>query len=123
MRSAAGAGRCPAAAEVLIDEVFGERIWPQLPAPMRRILSENGPAVLAELGGQWWLDADAEALAAIVQPVLLVAAEDSRAELREPSNALAAAMPSARLVVVGGGHLIDPAAPDVLAFVREVLSA
>jgi hypothetical protein len=39
------------------------------------------------------------------------------------SNALAAAMPSARLVVVGGGHLIDPAAPDVLAFVREVLSA
>ena len=113
----------PAAAEVLIDEVFGERIWPQLPAPMRRILSENGPAVLAELGGQWWLDADAEALAAIVQPVLLVAAEGSRAELREPSNALAAAMPSARLVVVGGGHLIDPAAPDVLAFVREVLSA
>ena len=105
---------------MLIDEVFGEGIWPQLPAPMRRILSENGPAVLA---GQWWLDADAEALAAIVQPVLLVAAEDSRAELREPSNSLAAAMPSARLVIVGGGHLIDPAAPDVLAFVREVLSA
>jgi hypothetical protein len=32
-------------------------------------------------------------------------------------------MPNARLVVVKGGHLIDPAAPEVLAFVREVLSA
>ncbi len=112
-----------AAAEVLIDEVFGEGVWPQLPELMRRILTENGPAILAELGGEWWLDADAEALAAIEQPALLVAAEDSRAELREPSKVLAAAMPSARLVVVGGGHLIDPAAPDVLAFVREVLSA
>jgi esterase len=112
-----------AAGEALIVEIFGDGVWPQLPDPMRQVLTENGPAILAELGGEWWLDADATALARIEQPVLLVAASDSRPELREPTEALARAMPNARLVVVKGGHLIDPAAPEVLAFVREVLSA
>jgi esterase len=111
-----------AVGEALIDEIFGEGVWPQLPEPMRRILSENGPAILAELGGEWWLDADEDALAGIQQPALLVGAADSRPELRQPTEALAKAMPSARLVVVEGGHMIDPAAPDVLALVREVLS-
>ena len=112
-----------AVGEALIDEIFGDGVWPQLPEPLRRILTENGPAILAELGGEWWLDADAEALAGIEQPALLVAAEDSRPELREPTEVLAKAIPSARLVVVQGDHMIDPAGPEVLAFVRELLSA
>jgi pimeloyl-ACP methyl ester carboxylesterase len=108
--------------ETLIEEILGDGVWPQLPEPMRRVLTENGPALLAELGGEWWLDADAEALARLEQPALLVAAADSRAELREPTEALAGVLPGARIVVVAGGHMIDPAAPDVLAFVGEVLA-
>jgi hypothetical protein len=33
------------------------------------------------------------------------------------------AMPNARKVMIGGGHLVDPAAPEVLEFVREILCA
>jgi pimeloyl-ACP methyl ester carboxylesterase len=111
-----------AVGEVLIDEIFGDGVWPQLPEQMRRILTENGAAILAELGGEWWLDADADALAGIQQPALLVGAADSLSELRQPTEALATAMPRARKVVVEGGHLIDPAAPEVIRFVREVLA-
>jgi esterase len=121
VREEADQGRLDAVGEVLVDEVFGEGVWPQLPELMRRILTENGPAILAELGGEWWLEADPESLAAIDQPVLLVTATDSRPELRQPSEALAGVLRNARLVVVDGGHLIDPAAPEVLAFVREML--
>jgi pimeloyl-ACP methyl ester carboxylesterase len=110
-----------AVGEALIEEVLGTGVWSLLPEAMRRIFGENGPAILAELGGEWWLDADAETLAGLRRPVLLVAAADSRPELREPTQALASALPDARLVVVDGGHLIDPAAPEVLAFVGEVL--
>jgi pimeloyl-ACP methyl ester carboxylesterase len=85
------------------------------------VLTENGPAILAELNGEWWLEAGADALAGLRQPVLLVTATDSRPELRRPSEALAAVLPNAQLVVVDGGHLIDPAATEVLGFVREVL--
>ena len=108
--------------ETLIDEIFGAGVWPQLPEQMRCILTENGQAILAELTGEWWLDADADTLAAIERPVLLVGAADSRPELRQPTEALARVMPSARLVVLEGGHLIDPAAADVLGFVRELLA-
>ena len=36
---------------------------------------------------------------------------------------MASALCDARTALVGGGHLIDPAAPEVLAFVEEVLEA
>jgi esterase len=108
--------------EALMEEVLGQGAWPQLPERMRRIITENGPALLAEIRGEWWVDADAEALAAVEQPVLLVSATDSRPELRQPTEALASVLPNARMEVVNGGHLIDPAAPEVLAFVRELLA-
>ena len=38
------------------------------------------------------------------------------------TEAMARVLPSARLELVGGGHLIDPAGPEVLAFVGETLS-
>jgi pimeloyl-ACP methyl ester carboxylesterase len=111
-----------AVAAALIDEVLGEGAWAALPAELRRILTPNGPAILAELAGEWWLEADAAALAGLEHPVLLVAAAGSRPELREPTAALARVLPNARTVQVDGGHLIDPAAPEVLAFVDEVLA-
>lgn len=110
-----------AVGETLIDEVLGEGVWGSLPDGLRGILTANGPAILAELGGQWWPGADAAGLASIAQPVLLVAAADSRPELREPTDALAAVLPNARTELVAGGHLIDPAAPEVRAFIEEVL--
>lgn len=103
--------------EVVIDGSYERGAWGVIPEALRQILTDNGPALLAEVRGEWWLDADAEKLAGLRQPVLLVTADDSRAELREPMEALAAALPNARLEHVEGGHLIDPAAPPVLAFV------
>ena len=72
--------------------------------------------------GEWWLEADAAATRHDrPQPALLVAAADSPPEFHEPIEAMADALPNARSVLVGGGHLIDPAAPEVLAFIEEVL--
>ena len=112
-----------AVGEALVEEILGEGVWPQVPDELRRVLTDNGPAILAELNGEWWLEADADALAGLRQPVLLVTATDSRSELRRPSEALAAVLPNAQLIVVEGGHLIDPAAPEVLGFVRELLAS
>jgi hypothetical protein len=39
------------------------------------------------------------------------------------TEGMAQAMPRSRLVTVAGGHLINPASPEVLAFAREVLEA
>ncbi len=48
-------------------------------------------------------------------------AADSPPEFHEAADALVDAIPGARVTVVEGGHLIDPAGPPVLAFVAEVL--
>jgi hypothetical protein len=37
------------------------------------------------------------------------------------TEAMAKALPDARTSVVGGGHVIDPASPEVLAFIGETL--
>jgi esterase len=109
-----------AVAKALITDVVGESAWLAFPEEIRRLLESNGPAILAEVQGEWWLDADAAALATVRQPTLLVAAADSPPEFREPVDALQAMLPNARTALVEGGHLIDPAAPEVLAFVEEV---
>ncbi len=85
------------------------------------MLTGNGAAILAEIAGEWWLHADAAALATIQQPALLVAAADSPPEFHEPIEALAQALPNARTALVGGGHLIDPGSPEVIAFIEEEL--
>jgi esterase len=110
-----------AVAEALLSEVLGESAWRSFPEELRQMFTQNGPAILAELGGEWWLRADAAALATIEHPALLVAATDSRPELREPTEAMAEVLPNARTALVSGGHLIDPAAPEVLAFIEEIL--
>jgi pimeloyl-ACP methyl ester carboxylesterase len=121
LREVAAQAGVDAVAEALIGEVAGRDAWRSFPDEVRRTLSGNGPAILAELAGEWWLQADATALAALEQPVLVVMAADSPPEFHEPPRALADALPNARAVLVGGGHLIDPAAPEVLAFVEQAL--
>ena len=110
-----------AVGEALITEVAGERAWRAFPDEWRRVVIDNGPAILAELEGEWWLEADAAELATIEQPALLVAATDSPPEFREPIEAMAHALPNALSVLVEGGHIIDPAAPEVLAFIKDVV--
>ena len=108
--------------EALIGEVAGRDAWRAFPDDVRHLLAGNGPAVLAELAGEWWLQADAAALSTIEQPALLVMAADSPPEFHQASRALADALPNARTSLIDGGPLIDPAAPEVLAFIGEVLS-
>jgi pimeloyl-ACP methyl ester carboxylesterase len=109
-----------AVGEALIEEALGEGAWRSFPDQVRQMFAQNGPAIVAESRGGF-LQADAAALATIDQPVLLVEATDSMPEFREATAATADALPNARTSVVSGGHLINPAAPEVLAFVDEVL--
>ena len=106
--------------EALVGEVLGEGAWGSFPEDVRRILTQNGPALLAELGYVDEAMPDAAAFATIDKPTLLVAASDSPPEQREMSAAMAQALPDARTALVSGGHLIDPAAPEVLAFIEEL---
>jgi pimeloyl-ACP methyl ester carboxylesterase len=110
-----------AVAETMLRAALGDAGWEGLPEPVRAIFVANGPAIAAEHRGGY-LDVTAEELAAVACPTLVVAAEGSPPELAEPMEAAVAAIPSARLARVGGGHLIHPAHPVVLAFVDEVLS-
>jgi pimeloyl-ACP methyl ester carboxylesterase len=121
LREVAARDGVDAVGEALISEVLGEGAWRSFPDQLQQSVTQNGPAILAELEGEWFLQADAAAIATIHQPVLLVAATGSAPELRQPTEALADAFPNARTELVGGGHLIDPAAPEVLAFIEEVL--
>jgi len=105
----------------LIGEVLGEGAWNSFPDELRRILTQNGPALLAELQYVDEAMPGAAAFATIDKPTLLVAASESPPEQHEMTEAMADALPNARTALVGGGHLIDPAAPEVLAFVEEVL--
>jgi pimeloyl-ACP methyl ester carboxylesterase len=87
------------------------------------VLTQNGPALLAELHYVDEPMPDSAAFAHIDVPTLLVAASDSPPEQRDMTEGMADVMPNARLVQVGGGHLINPAGPEVLAFIEEVLGA
>jgi pimeloyl-ACP methyl ester carboxylesterase len=122
LRQCAASDGIAAVGEALITEVAGEGAWRSFPDELRRIVTENGPAILAELSGEWWLPADAGDLATLRQPTLLVAAADSSPELRRPTEALATRCPTHASSWSGGGHLIDPAHPVVLEFVEQIVA-
>ena len=106
--------------EALIDEVVGPGAWDSFPGEVQRLLTQNGPALLAELAYVDEALPDAAAHATIDKPVLLVVATESPSAQREMTHAMAQVLPDARTALVGGGHLVDPAAPEVLAFVEEI---
>lgn len=107
--------------ETFIRGVLGAGAWERFPEQVRRMFADNGPAILAELEGGG-LEIDPVALARVQQPTLLVAAADSPDAFRQATDAMAAAIPKARTVLVGGGHLVNPAEPAVLSFIQEVLA-
>jgi pimeloyl-ACP methyl ester carboxylesterase len=103
--------------ESLLRAVFGA--WEELPEAFREVFTANGQALLAEIrGGE---STDTSRLAEIRAPTIVVTAGDSPVEFRLASEAVARAIPHARSVHVGGGHAIDPAGPDVLAFVSRLV--
>ena len=108
-------------AETLMCEVLGDGAWEAFPEPARQMFTGNCPAIVAEFRGGA-LDVSAEQLRTIAHPTLLVTAEGSPPAFAELTKLIAAAMPSARLERIVGGHAIDPAHPVVLAFVDEVLA-
>jgi esterase len=109
------------AAELLMREVLGDTGWERVPRQVKEILTGNGPALVAQIRGGY-PDVTLEQLATIEQPTLFVGAKDSVLDYRETADVLAAAVPSARIAWVEGGHAIDPAHPVVLSFVDEVLA-
>jgi pimeloyl-ACP methyl ester carboxylesterase len=108
-----------AVGEITLREVFGA--WDELPQVWRDVFKTNGPALLAEIRGKEKLT-DVTLLGEFGKPTLIVTADDSPLPLQRGSEAYGRALPHARPVRVGGGHAIDPAGPDVLAFVAEVLA-
>lgn len=105
--------------ENVLREVFGA--WEELPEVWRAVFSANGPALLAEVRGGERLS-DVGRLVRLRIPALVVTADDSPEPIQRGSEALARALPDARSVRVGGGHAIDPAGPDVVSFVEDVLA-
>ncbi|MGZ5336313.1 MAG: alpha/beta fold hydrolase [Solirubrobacterales bacterium] len=121
LRAVAAEQGIDAVYEAQVGEVFGEDAWDSFPDEVQEILTRNGPALLAELAYVDEEHPDAAALATIDKPALVVAAADSPQAQRDMSDAMAAALPNARPALVAGGHLIDPAAPEILAFVEELV--
>ena len=118
-RIRAAAARDPGSVgETLIEEVLGDGAWESLPAQAREMFTENGPAILAEIEGTTGTP-DEQAVRSIRQPTLVVSAEDSAEPLRRLSARLAALLPNAEAIRVEGGHIIDPAHPEVLRFVER----
>jgi len=118
---AAAAREIDAVAEVFLREVLGDATWEQFPEEVKRMFIANGPAILAEFAGGE-LEVDTATLARIDEPTLLVAASDSPEPFRQITDAMASAMPHAQTALVGGGHMVNPAEPAVLSFIREVLA-
>jgi pimeloyl-ACP methyl ester carboxylesterase len=122
MAEVAATAGIDAVGEAFITEALGQDGWDSLTVDQRSMFTHNGPAILAELGGEWWPRSGAVALAAVAQPALLVSASASLPHFHESPTALAGALPNARTALVGGNHLIDPGGAVVLAFIDQVLA-
>jgi esterase len=107
--------------EVFIRAVLGDAAWENLPEALRETFRHNGPAILAETRGAG-LEVRREELGRIDRPTLVVGGADSPEAFALANADIAATIPAARTLVIGGGHLINPADPGVLAFVKEVLA-
>jgi esterase len=114
VRAAAADGPA-AAADRFYRIVLGDQTWAGLPDEIHEIFLDNGPTLLAELTGEWTTPT-AEGLAHLTQPALIVSGESSPPVFQAADATLAGMIPGARHEVIGGGHLVNPAAPVVLAF-------
>jgi esterase len=112
--------RVDAVGETVLRDVFGA--WEELPQVWRDVFTSNGQALLAEVRSGERLS-DNSLLGELSVPALVVTADASPEPIQRGSEAVAHALPHARSVRVGGDHAIDPAGPDVRAFVSDVLAA
>ena len=101
--------------------VLGDASWEAMPDSLRRMYLDNAPAIFAELNGEPSLP-HRDALARLTPPVLIVSSESSPPAFRAVNEILTRMIPGARHEVIGGGHLISPAAPPVLAFLQPILA-
>jgi pimeloyl-ACP methyl ester carboxylesterase len=111
-----------AAGEVLLRTVLGDAGYEAASAELKARVAANGPAIVAEMDGLQDDQLEAGRLGEITCPALVVTATSSPAPFRRLSEALAAALPDARLALVEGGHLISPADAHVVGFLQEVLA-
>jgi esterase len=107
-------------ADVLLDRVAGKGALASFPEPLREMFVDNAPVILAEVRPPYFAPTDEE-LSRIAAPTLLLLPEEPLLGMTRATERMAAALPNARLVVVPGGHLVDPTLPVVLEFVEEVL--
>jgi pimeloyl-ACP methyl ester carboxylesterase len=116
----ASGGDASTVTEAFFDMVLGPGVWETFPGELREMFEGNAPAIVAEVLGPM-CERSVEEIAEIDVPVLLMAPTDALPGMDAATERLAAALPGSRTVLVEGGHLIDPAEPRVLEFVREVL--
>lgn len=109
-----------AVAEELIEYALGEGVWASFPEEIRRMFTDNAPAILDEELDPPALD-DPDELGRIAVPTLVVGAESSDPVFRLMNEQIVQGIPGAKVSSVGGGHVIAPDHADVLTFVREVL--
>lgn len=119
LRTAAESAAPERVGEAVMREVFGA--WEELPDSWREIFTTNGPSLLAELRGSETLEL--ERIGELQVPALVLTADESPEPIRLASEELGRTLPGARSVQVGGGHAIDPAGTEVLAFVASLATA
>jgi pimeloyl-ACP methyl ester carboxylesterase len=107
-------------AETVVRAVGDDAAWDGLPDAAKQALAANGAALVAEIRGGY-PDVTVEQLRSLDVPTLLVGGEDSLLDYTEVIERTAAAIPSARVEWIPGGHLVDPAHPVVLRFLDELL--
>lgn len=106
-------------AEVFIRSLLGDAAWHEMPEALKAMFMDNGPAIVAEMNGGDLRLATTE-LARIGQPTLVVGAADSPQAFRDMTDRIAGAIPDSRRALVEGGHLVNPAHPEVFRFLQEI---
>ena len=119
--AAVAEGGPEAAGETLMRGVLGDDGYEALPDERKDRTRANGASILAELEGFYDVQPGLEQLRRIACPVLVVSATTSPPAFQKCNETLVAALRNARLVTVGGGHVITPADQEVVDFIREVL--
>jgi esterase len=122
IRAAVAERGVAAAGETLLRSVLGDAGYEAAPEGMKARMAANGPAIVADMEGRKGDRLDPARLHEITCPVLVVAATSSPAPMRGGCEALAAALPNARLALVEGGHLITPVDAQIVSFIQEVLA-
>jgi esterase len=105
--------------EIFIRSVIGDAAWHEMPEALKAMITDNGPAIVAETNGGDLRLAPTE-LARIGQPTLVVGAAASPAVFRDMTDRIAEAIPHSRRALVEGGHLVSPADPEVLRFLQGI---